>query len=134
MREFGLESRVAACPLQIRKSKLASFLAGPALDHDFRFGEKFDGVAALAVENAKETFFPSAKREVGHGSSNADVDADVSCGSFVAEFAGGRPAGGEERSLVAVRTAAEKVHRFIDGVGVNEAKHGPEDFGVSKLT
>src|SRR6267378_2487128 len=78
------------------KLKFAGFLARPALDHDFRFGEKFHGVAALAVEDAKETFFPAAEGEIGHRRGYADVDADISRRGFVAELAGGGTAGGEE--------------------------------------
>jgi len=87
--------------------KFAGFLARPALDYDFGFGEEFDGVASLAVEDAEETFFPSAEREIGHGGGDADVDADISSGGFVAELAGGGAAGGEELCLFAVMTAAE---------------------------
>src|SRR5713226_6869907 len=113
--------------------ELARLLARPALDHDFRFGEKFHRVASLAVENAEETLFPPAEGEIGHGRGDADIDADISRGRFVAEFARGGAACGEERCLVAVGTAAKKFHGFINRVGVNQTEHGTEDFRVGKL-
>src|SRR4029077_33679 len=113
--------------------ELAGFLARPALDDDFGFGEEFDGVAALAVEDAEETFLPAAEGEIGHRRGDADIDADISRGRFVAEFARGGTTGGEERGLVAVRTAAEKFHGFVNGIGVNQTEHGTENFRVGKL-
>jgi len=94
--------------------KLARFLARPALDDDFGFGEKFNGVASLAVEDAEEAFFPSAEREIGHGCGDADIDADIPGRRLIAEFAGGGAAGGEERGLVAVGAAAQKIHGFVN--------------------
>src|SRR6266850_2159234 len=93
--------------------ELARFLARPALDDDFGFGEKFDGVAALAVEDSEETLFPSAEWEIGHG--------------------GGGTARGEKRGLVAVRAAAQKIHGFVNRIGVNETEYRAEDFRIGKL-
>ena len=86
------------------------------------------------MKDAEETFFPAAEGEIGHGRGDADVDADISGGRFVAELAGGGAAGGEKRGLVAVGAAAEKFHGFVDGVGVNEAEDGAEDFCVGELS
>src|SRR6267142_859709 len=112
--------------------ELARFLARPALDDDFGFGEKFDGVAALAVEDSEETLFPSAEWEIGHRGGDADIDADIARGSLVTEFAGGGTAGGEKRGLVAVRAAAQKIHGFINRIGVNETEYRAEDFRIGK--
>jgi len=81
----------------------------------------------------KKTFLPSAEGEIGHRRSDADIDADISSGGFVAEFARSGTAGCEERSLVSIRTAAEKFHGFVDGISMNQTEHGAEDFRVSKL-
>src|SRR6202790_3242830 len=97
--------------------ELAGFLARPALDYDFGFCVELDGVAALAVEDAEEAFFPAAEGEIGHGRSDADVDADVSGGGFVAETAGRGAVRGEEGGLIAVGTTAGGVHGFVHGVG-----------------
>src|SRR5450755_746455 len=94
--------------------KLSGFLPRPALNHDFRFGVELHGVAALTVQNSEEAVFPSAEWEIRHGRGHADIDADISRRSFVAEFSRRRTAGGEERSLVTVRAAVHKIHRFID--------------------
>src|SRR5437879_12079270 len=75
--------------------EFAAVFFGPALDYYLFVGVELDGVAALAVEIAEEAIFPSAEGEVGHGRGYADVDADVAGGSFVAEAACGRTAGGE---------------------------------------
>src|SRR5271168_1753447 len=127
------EERFFASLRMTTKSELAGFLAGPALYYDFGFGEKFHGVPALAVEDAEETFFPAAEGEIGHGSGDADVDADVAGGGFVAEATGGGAVGGEERGLVAVGAAAEEVHGFVHGIGVDEAEDGAENFCVGEL-
>src|SRR5712664_2553167 len=113
--------------------ELARFLARPALDDDLGFGEKLDGVAALAVEDSEETLFPSAEREIGHRGGDADIDADIPRGGLVAEFAGGGTAGGEERGLIAVGAAAQKIHGFINRIGVNETEYRAKDFRVGKL-
>src|SRR5260370_24490356 len=94
--------------------ELACFLARPALDHDLGFGEEFDGVASLAVQDAKKTFFPAAEGEIGHRSGDADIDADISGWRFVAEFAGRRTAGGKELGLIAIRTAPKQFHAFVN--------------------
>ena len=58
----------------------------PALDDDFLIRVKLDRVAPLSVHVAEEAVVPAAEGEIGHGRGHADVDADVSCGSFVAEL------------------------------------------------
>src|SRR5882672_9901479 len=116
-----------------RSLELARFLARPALDDDFGFGEKFNGVASLPVKDAEETFFPSAEWEIGHRGGDADIDADIPRGGLVAKFAGGGTAGGEERGLVAVGAAAQKFHGFINRIGVNQAEYWAKDFRVGKL-
>src|SRR5580700_4634824 len=113
--------------------ELAGFLPRPALDNDFGFGVELDGVAALAVKNAEETLFPAAKREIGHGRGDANVNADVSGRGFVAESAGGGAIGGEERGLIAIGAAAEEVHGFVHGGGVDQAEDGAEDFCIGEL-
>src|SRR5712664_1273451 len=114
-------------------SKLACLLARPALHDNFGFGEKFDGVAALAVKDAEETLFPAAEGEIGHRSGDADIDADIPRRGLVAEFAGGGTAGGEKRGLVTVGAAAQKFHGFIDRIGVNETEYRAKDLRVGKL-
>ena len=99
--------------------KLAGFLARPAFDYDFRFGEKFDGVAALAVEDAEETIFPAAEGKIGHRRGYTDVDADVARGRFITKLARSGAAGGEKRCLVSVVAAAEEFHGFLDGIRMN---------------
>src|SRR5712692_4243652 len=113
--------------------ELACFLARPALDHDFRFGEKFHRVASLTVENTEETLFPATEGEIGHGRGNPDVDADIARGRFVAEFSRGGAAGREKRGLIPVRAAAEKFHRLIDGIGVDQAQHWAKNFRMREL-
>src|SRR5467141_3184608 len=113
-------------------SKLACLLARPALDDNFGFGKKFDGVAALAVKDAEETLFPAAEGEIGHRSGNADIDADIPRRGLVSEFAGGGTAGGEKRGLVAVGAAAQKFHGVVNRIGMNQTEHGTEDFRVAK--
>src|ERR1700734_3499047 len=66
-------------------SELARVFFGPAFDDYFLFGIELDGVAALSVQNAEETVFPSAEREIGHGRGYADVDSDIAGGSFITE-------------------------------------------------
>src|SRR6266404_4849050 len=116
-----------------RSLELARFLARPALDDDFGFGEKFDGVAPLAVKNSEEAFFPSAEGKISHRGGDADIDADIPRGGLVAEFASGGTAGGEKRGLVTVRAAAQKFHGFVNRIGMNQTEHGTEDFRVGKL-
>src|SRR5580700_7284240 len=87
--------------------ELASFLPRPAFHDDLRFRVEFDGVAPLAMQDAKETFFPAAKREIGHRRGDADVDADISCGRLITEAARSGSVGGEERRLISVRTAPQ---------------------------
>src|SRR6267143_3838490 len=113
--------------------ELSCLLARPALDDDFGFGEEFNGVASLAMKNAEEAFFPSAEGEISHRGGDADVDADISRGGPVPELASGGTAGGEKRGLVAVEAAAQKIHGFIDGIGVNQTEHRAEDFRIGKL-
>src|SRR5580692_671896 len=103
----------------VRPLELASLLARPAFDYDLGFSVELDGVTALAVKDAKEAFFPAAEREIGHGRGDADIDADVSGGGFIAEAASGGAVGGEERGLIAVGAAAEEVHGFVHRIGVN---------------
>src|ERR1022692_1926105 len=101
--------------------EFSAVLFSPALYYDFLVGVELDGVAALAVEIAEEAVLPSAEREVGHGRGDSDVDADVAGRSFVAEAARGRPAGGEQRRLVAVGAAFEEGKGIVHVVGVDEA-------------
>src|ERR1022692_1401744 len=113
--------------------EFSAVLFSPALYYDFLVGVELDGVAALAVEIAEEAVLPSAEREVGHGRGDSDVDADISCRSFVAEAARGGSARREQRCLIAVRAAFEEREGFIHGIGVNEAYDGTEDFCISKI-
>src|SRR3984957_3297125 len=106
---------------------------GPTFDDYFFVGVELDGVAALAVEIAEETVFPSAEGEVGHGRGYADVDSDVAGGSFVTKAAGGSSARGEQRRLVAVGAALKEGEGVVHVVGVDEAKDGAEDFRVGEV-
>src|SRR5436309_11641675 len=60
----------------------------PAFHDDFLVGVKLDGVAALPMHVAEKAVFPAAEREIRHRRGDPDVDADISCGCFVAESAG----------------------------------------------
>src|ERR1700675_4226921 len=94
---------------------------GPASDNYFFIGVELDRIAALAVEVAEETVFPSAEGEVGHGRGDSDVDADVAGGSFVAEAARGRSAGGEERGLITVGATFEEGEGVVHIVRMDQA-------------
>src|SRR5260370_30781918 len=85
------------------------------------------------MKDAEKSLFTAAEGEIGDWSGGADIDGDISGGRFVAEFAGRRTAGGKERGLIAIRTAAKKFHGFVNGIGVNQAEHGAEYFRMSKL-
>src|SRR6516225_2045216 len=111
-------------------SELAGLLSGPAFDNDLGFGVELDRIFALGMKNAEETFLPAVEREIGHGGGDADVDADVAGGRFVAEFAGRRAASREERSLIAIGALADKFDGLINVVRVNEAEDRAEDFGM----
>src|SRR5215472_7747058 len=113
--------------------EFASFLPRPALDHDFRLGEKLDGIASLSVKNAEETFLPAAEREIRHRRGNTDVNADVARRGLVAEFARGRAARGKKRCLISVRAATEKFHGFVHGIGMNQAEHRSKNLRVRQL-
>src|ERR1700738_4297643 len=113
--------------------ELAAVLFGPAFDDNFLVGIELDGVAALPVEIAEETVFPSTEREVSHRRGDANVDADISRGCLIAEAARSRTARGEQRGLIAVGTALQKGERFVHVAGVDEAEHRTEDFGVGQL-
>src|SRR5438874_12802863 len=104
------------------RSEFAGFLARPALDHDFRFGEEFHRVTSLAVQNAEETLFPPAEREIRHRRGDAEVDADITGRRFVAKLASSGATGGEQRRLSGVRTGTEKFHGFVHGVCVEQAQ------------
>src|ERR1022692_3119550 len=101
--------------------EFSAVLFSPALYYDFLVGVELDGVAALAVEIAEEAVLPSAEGEVGHRRGDADVDADISRGRFVAEAARGGSARREQRRLIAVSAAFEESERFVHVIGVDEA-------------
>src|ERR1700678_3914822 len=109
-------------------------LFGPAFDYYFLVGVELDGVAALAMKIAEETVLPAAEREIGHGRSDPDVDADISRRRFVTEPARGRPARCEQRRLVAVGAAFEKGERFVHVIGVYKTENRAEDFRVGEVT
>src|SRR5579862_5933040 len=58
-------------------SELSRFLTRPPLDDDLRFGEEFDRVFALTVEDAEEAFLPSAEWEIRHRRRDSNIDADI---------------------------------------------------------
>src|SRR5579863_5030105 len=90
------------------KSEFSGVLGGPALYHYFLFGIELYRVASLAVLHAEEAVFPAAKREIGHGSSHADIDPNIPRRGFIAEAAGRGATCGKERSLISVGAALEK--------------------------
>ena len=63
----------------------------------------------------------------------ANVDTDISRGGLVAEFAGGGTAGGEKRGLVPVGAAAQKLHGFVNRIGMNQTEDWAKDFRIGKL-
>ena len=71
------------------------------------------------MQNAEETLLPATEREIRHRRGDADIDAYIPCGRFVAKSPRGRAAGGEKRGLIAIRAAAEKFHGFVGGIRVN---------------
>src|SRR5579883_1361617 len=97
-------------------------LLGPAFDHDLLLGKELDRIAPLCVHDAEEAILPAAEREVGHGSSHADVNANISRRSFVAKTARRCSTRREERSLVAVRAALQKRQRLIQIIGMHKAQ------------
>src|SRR5579862_2261709 len=68
-------------------SELARVFARPAFDDHFLFGVELNSIATLSMHDAEEAVLPSAEWEIGHRSGNANVDADVSGWSFIAELA-----------------------------------------------
>src|SRR5689334_19265454 len=105
----------------------------PALDHDFLFGIELDAVPSLGMHDAEEAVFPAAEGKVRHGSGYANVDADISRRCFVAKPSCRRATRSEQRRLVAVGTALEECKRFVQVIGVDQAQHRTEDFGVSQF-
>src|SRR6266851_4717194 len=91
------------------------------------------GALSRITAGAKETFLPTTEGEIGHRSSDANIDADISRRSFIAESAGSRAARSEERSLVSVRAPAKKFYGLIDGICAAHAQHGTEDLRVGEL-
>src|SRR5438309_9986863 len=80
----------------LKNLELARVLFCPALNNNFLVGIELDRVAALAVQIAEEAVLPSAEGEIRHGRGNANVDADIARGRFVAEAASRRSAGREQ--------------------------------------
>jgi len=62
---------------------------GPAFNDNFLLGIELHGIATLPVHHAEKAVFPSTEGKIRHRSGYADVDANVSGGSLVAEAAGG---------------------------------------------
>src|SRR5579863_9282644 len=135
---WGTQPLRAERPLKPRKLcrllKFSRMLVAPAFDDHFFVGIELDGVASLCVHVAEETAFPAGEGEIGHGGGYADVDADVSCRGFVAETAGGRAAGSEKGSLVAIRATLQEGDCFVHVSGVDQAEHGAENFRVGEFT
>jgi hypothetical protein len=80
-----IKIRQDPCESAARFLELAAVLFRPALDDNFLIRIKLDGVATLAVEVAEEAVLPTAKRKIGHGGGNSNVDSDIASGRFVAE-------------------------------------------------
>src|SRR4029077_7137953 len=92
-----------------------------------------NGIAALPVQDTEEAVLPPAEWEVRHGRSYSDVDTNISGARLVAKTTRFSAARGEERSLVAIRTALQERQRFIHVVGVNQAQDRTDDFGVGQF-
>src|SRR2546425_12112759 len=73
-------------------SELSRMFFCPALDYNLLLGIKLNRIATLPVHNPKEAVFPSAEWEIGHGSGNSDVYANVARWRFVTEAARRRTA------------------------------------------
>ena len=113
--------------------ELAAVLLCPALDNNFLVRVELDGVSSLPVQVAEKTILPSAERKIGHGRRNTNVDPDIPCRSLVTELPRCGPAGCEQRCLVAIGTAFQKGERLIHVIGMHEAEHWSEDFGIGDL-
>ena len=106
----------------------------PAFDDDFGLGVEFNAVAALGVQVAEETFFPSTKGKEGHGGGNAEVDADVARVRFITKLAGGGAAGREDAGHVAVVAAIDQFDGLIHVVDRHQAQYRSEQFGPREFT
>ena len=91
--------------------------------------KEINRVTRLTVKVAEETFLPPAEREERHRRRNADVYPDISNLGFVAEFSRGSPATGEKARHIPVFSAVYQFDRIINGVRMDEAKHGAKNFG-----
>src|SRR5258708_33743501 len=100
---------------------------GPAFHDNFLFGIELDSVASLCVLHAEEAIFPATEREIGHGRSDSDVDADVPRWCFVSEPARRRAVGREQRRLISICAALKKCQRAVEVTSVNTAKDGAKD-------
>jgi hypothetical protein len=80
----------AAYPTTNHFLKLPCPFLGPTFDHNFLLREEFDRIHALSMHIAEERFFPTAEREERHRRCDTNIDADIACFSFVAEFSCGR--------------------------------------------
>ena len=96
-------------------------IAGPAFHYDFLFGIELDSIPALPVLYSKKAVFPSAEREVRHGSRDADVDAYIPCGRIVTKLARSRAAGCEDRSGIAIGTGSQYLDGFVEGFSGDES-------------
>jgi hypothetical protein len=71
------------------------------------------------MEVAEEAIFPTAEGEKRHGGGDANVDADVTGGGFVAELAGSGTAAGKQAGHVAPGTAGSRADGFVNGVDLH---------------
>ena len=67
----------------------------------------------------KRTAFPAAEREESHGSGHTYIDADIAGMGFIAEFARGSTAAGEQAGHVAILATVDNLNGVINRVGMD---------------
>jgi hypothetical protein len=67
----------------------------------------------------KKLSFQPLKGKKRHGRRHADIDADVACGRFIAELAGGGSAAGEQAGHIAPGALVHEVNSVVDGVDLH---------------
>src|SRR5258708_35611357 len=107
-------------------------LLGPSLHDDFLVRIELNRVTTLAVKISEEAVLPSAEREVCHRGGDSNVDPDISRRRFVPKPPCSRSARRKQRRLITVSAAFEERQSFVHAIGVNQAQHRTEGYGIGK--